>query len=112
MSGKCTFNGDYQFGNLAINNFPSGDVVVCATHSTSACSGDDIYWFDSCSNKEDIKESCPLTCTNNACTCNTDADVDCSGDITNNELITYAQKWVDGDIQREDLSDAIQAWSV
>ena len=39
----------------------------CTPHSSSACYNGDVYWFNSCGNAEDRKESCQLGCTGGAC---------------------------------------------
>jgi len=49
---SCTPQGYYC--NYAIGCIPS----VCTYHSGKTCSGDDIYWVDSCGNLQDVVQHC------------------------------------------------------
>ena len=53
-------------------------------------------------------------CYNGACiqqSCNTDADADCNGAISLTEIHSYGQKWLNSQITRTKVGQAIQAWS-
>ncbi len=39
----------------------------CNSHEYAACFEGDLYWYDSCNNKEDLKEECPNGCENATC---------------------------------------------
>lgn len=41
--------------------------VSCTTHNSEKCYDNDVYWYDSCGNKEDKKEDCVNGCLNNKC---------------------------------------------
>ncbi len=43
------------------------DPENCTSLHRSACFGDHVYWYDSCGNREDKKEYCPLGCSNGEC---------------------------------------------
>jgi len=43
--------------------------------------------------------------------CNTDADADCNGAISLTEIHSYGQKWLNSQITRTKVGQAIQAWS-
>jgi eight-cysteine-cluster-containing protein len=43
------------------------DPENCTSLHRSACFGDHVYWFDSCGNREEKKEYCPLGCSNGEC---------------------------------------------
>ena len=46
----------------------NGQCETCYSHHHSSCVGDDVYWFDSCGNQEELKEDCRLWCYNgNTC---------------------------------------------
>ncbi len=53
------------------------DPENCTSLHRSACFGDHVFWYDSCGNREDKKEYCPLGCSNGECiggrVCDTDA---------------------------------------
>jgi len=41
---------------------------ICTPHLTYSCYGGDVYWYDSCGNREDKKEECgTLTCIGGVC---------------------------------------------
>ena len=66
--------------------------------------------------KSEILQNCPTdyTCSNGACvqqSCNTPADTDCNGVISTLELQTYGQKWLNSQITRTQIGQAIQDWS-
>ena len=110
-SGSCTFTGNYQFGSQSIKTFTSKTVTICTSHSSYACDSGDVYWFNSCSVKEDLKQDCAAGCSGGICSCNTDADTDCNGVISTLELQTYGQKWLNSQITRTQIGQAIQAWA-
>lgn len=39
------------------------DTVICITHFSEGCYNDNVYWFDSCSNREEISETCSESTT-------------------------------------------------
>jgi len=43
------------------------DPEKCESKKRAACFGDHVFWFDSCDNREDKKEYCPLGCSNGKC---------------------------------------------
>lgn len=46
----------------------TGGDCVCASHDHLDCFDDDVYWFDSCGNMEDLSEDCGLTgCDGGVC---------------------------------------------
>ncbi len=58
------------------NKCPSGHICSngscieeCSTQSYKACFGGDVYWYDSCGNREGLAESCSgcLSCSGGAC---------------------------------------------
>ncbi len=66
----------------------------CVSHSTAKCYDDDLYWYDSCSVKEEKNMDCPSGCSDNSCVdlggyC---GDGTCSGNLVflldNEETIT------------------------
>jgi hypothetical protein len=47
----------------------AGHCTACTTHATSNCSNGDVYWWNSCGQRETIRYDCnsTQTCTNGAC---------------------------------------------
>jgi len=45
-------------GCLFTDNFLVNTCVACATHDGFACSDNDVYWFDTCGDREERKEEC------------------------------------------------------
>lgn len=43
------------------------DPDECVSLHSSRCFNDHVYWFDSCGNREEKKEYCPLGCSNGEC---------------------------------------------
>ncbi len=39
----------------------------CAYHSYQQCSGNNLYWYDSCGNQQDLIQYCPNGCSGNSC---------------------------------------------
>ena len=52
------------------------DPSNCTSLHEVECFGDHLYWFDSCGNKEDKKEYCPLGCSNGRCVTGDICDAD------------------------------------
>ena len=84
------------------NGCSNGACLSCNSHASYQCAdNNDVYWYDSCGNKQEMKEDCSIGCLNNACVlniacssssdCGTDGWVGtntCSnGDIWNNYKI-------------------------
>ncbi len=57
----------------------SGNCSLCTTHATSNCSNGDVYWWNSCGVREEIRYDCLVnqTCSAGAC-------VDCTAHATSN----------------------------
>jgi|GEM_PF-588768 len=47
-----------------LNHFRCIDADICVSEYEVRCYDDDLYWYDSCGNKEGMKESCLLGCEN------------------------------------------------
>jgi len=45
----------------------AGDCTPCTTHDYSQCYNGDRWWYDSCNNREDIRESCANGCSSDTC---------------------------------------------
>lgn len=57
-----------------------GDAAeCCCSHTTQACSGEDVYWYDSCGNAEELAESCSDACWHGECVSGT-CDLKLQGD--------------------------------
>ncbi len=54
----------YECDGLCVNDACED----CDSHADERCVGDDLYWYDSCNNKEDLKEQCQYGCLNGQCT--------------------------------------------
>jgi len=46
---------------------PGEGEKTCGYHGEGKCYNDDLYWYDSCGNKEDRKEECELGCVEDRC---------------------------------------------
>ena len=55
-------------GNQTCNNGSCGN--NCTGNSYKQCSGNSIYWYDSCGNRQNFVESCSNGCTNGSCSNN------------------------------------------
>ncbi len=59
-----------ESGNVHCRSFPRDSwCTTCISHSTYKCYNDNIYWYDSCGNVEDIKQSCSVGCVTVASFC-------------------------------------------
>jgi len=62
---------------------PDGDTgeeepVICTPHDNVACYAGDVYWYDSCGNREDMQTECDnCLCDNNACLPDDEYVIDC-----------------------------------
>lgn len=64
-TGSAIFTGQYfVYPDVNYTSFTSQTLQVCSNHASSACDGGHVYWYTSCSDKQDLKQSC----TANACT--------------------------------------------
>jgi len=65
----------FSFGHVDNSSKDANNYVRCvrdecvpASHAGDACDSGDVYWFDSCGDKEEIKEECDdCVCTGNSC---------------------------------------------
>lgn len=39
----------------------------CISHNDVRCTGNGVYWFDSCGNQQELAQACPYGCQNNRC---------------------------------------------
>ncbi|MDP3882830.1 MAG: hypothetical protein Q8Q48_02120, partial [Candidatus Staskawiczbacteria bacterium] len=65
---KTTYLGDH-FSSITLGfTMP----VLCADNATKQCSGNSVYWYDSCGNKQGLYQSCTQnqTCSNGSCVTN------------------------------------------
>ena len=89
--------------------------TACISHSTYKCYSNNIYYYDSCGNREDVKQSCPAGCVTGSSVChtpvcNTEADTNCDGVVDRSELGVYITKWLNNQITRTKLGEVIMAW--
>ena len=89
--------------------------TACISHSTYKCYSNNIYYYDSCGNVEDIKQYCSAGCVTgsfvcNTPVCNTEADTNCDGVVDRSELGVYITKWLNNQITRTKLGEVIMAW--
>src|SRR3989339_451790 len=57
---------------------------ACTSHASQACSGNSVYWYDSCGNKQEVAQTCTANqlCENAECknvVCNTNANCGTNG---------------------------------
>ena len=45
----------------------AADAQSCVYHSYQRCVGNNLYWYDSCGNQQDLAQYCQYGCNNNAC---------------------------------------------
>ena len=113
-SGSCTFTGDYKFGDFPLKTFTTASVQIC---QPLTCAGLG-YNCGSVSNGCGGTINCGTCgigqqCQSNVCfTCNTNADTDCNGIVSRDELGTIINNWVSGTATRDDLGKAITAWAI
>jgi eight-cysteine-cluster-containing protein len=71
----------YKIGTegKTIEKPPEGE---CKSHASYKCDSGNLYWFDSCGNKQDKKEYCQYGCSEKACLgeCKSNAEYRCYGD--------------------------------
>jgi hypothetical protein len=65
---SCGYNQTCNNGSCTNTYVPP--VNNCTYHAYTRCSGNGVYWFDSCGVQEDLYQSCQYnqTCQNNSCT--------------------------------------------
>ena len=73
--------GDRDYNDIVIKVTAT---PICITHFSKKCVDNDIYWFNSCNNKEDLFQACGLNqvCQNAECiniTCATNSDCGTNG---------------------------------
>lgn len=49
-------------GNQYCENGCTANQCICINHTTLSCYNNDVYWYDSCGNREEIKEDCSHRC--------------------------------------------------
>jgi C1A family cysteine protease len=58
LSSSCTYSDSNQIKQACANGCENGQCITCGSHSSFSCNDNDVYWFDSCSAKEEKKEEC------------------------------------------------------
>ncbi len=73
-SGNVNYFSCTVYDNLPVGTSCSsgecdgfGNCVGCASHAYKKCAYDNVYWFDSCDEPEEIYESCEFGCYNSKC---------------------------------------------
>lgn len=85
IASKCIFSGKFKYAGYAEEDIVlySYELWVCGSHSYYKCDMGtwDIYYYDSCYNKQDLKEDCAVGCEAEAttCGCTTHNYVKCDG---------------------------------
>lgn len=66
-----------------------GACVECESHDEKKCSGNNVYWYDSCGDKEEVAEYCSNGCSGSKCVAvECEADSDCS---SSSDFIKYCE---------------------
>jgi len=82
-SGNTCTNPQSGLGCSGTCCASSNDCIPCTSHDYSACYNDDLWWYDSCGSREDMREDCVTGCSSGACTtpqtCSDLGGVDCCG---------------------------------
>ena len=65
----------YFFGILAIFvvlfvTLSTGNVFACTSYSYQQCVGNNLYWYNSCGDQQNLAQYCPNGCYNNSCSYN------------------------------------------
>lgn len=111
-SGACTFIGTYQFTNSDQIAFSNLVLNVCQPATMQSLGKQCGTWSNNCGGT--VSGTCPTGQSCNSAgqclTCRTDADTDCNGAVTTNELINYASKWLSNQITTQQLMSAASAW--
>ena len=126
--GDCDGNTQCNTGLVCVNNvgakygFSSGTDVCektggCTYHASQKCYSNDVYWYDSCGNRETKKEECgTLGCPTGSSSCGSakqcqsNADSNNDGGVDRSELGSYINKWKAGTKTRSTLGKAIMEW--
>lgn len=74
---------EYGGASACTNGCSSGACLVCNTQNSYSCYNGNVHWYDSCNNREGVKEYCSNGCSGNSCTtCNSNAYTSCySGNL-------------------------------
>jgi hypothetical protein len=88
---------------------------TATSHASSKCYSNNIYWYDSYGNVQELKETCTAGCVTGSSSCSssckTEADTNCDGTISRTELGIYITKWLNDEVSREVLGTVMQGWS-
>ncbi len=60
-------NGCYNNSCQNNNNYNYNNYGNCTYHSYEKCSGNGLYWYDSCGNQQDLVQYCSNGCSGNSC---------------------------------------------
>lgn len=91
-----------DFSDASLDSIHSGysgyvrcmDSNICISQHEALCYDDDVYWYDSCFNKENLKESCSFGCENGICKTDpnerwVDPDTGLSWSIMTTDLVAW-----------------------
>ena len=68
---KCSNDGVWEFYESCSSNEKCQDgqcIISCISHYEKKCYNGDVYWYNSCGEREDLVESCDYKCENGRCT--------------------------------------------
>ena len=93
----------------------SGMAYVWTTGTVDAYPDGRMYYYIADKWREspdvvDFKFSVTICSRQTGGTCNTAADIDCNNDVSDSELLAYAQKWLTNQVTDAQLLQAAQAW--
>ena len=73
VDGRMAFDDDYDWGPYSlvvrIPEAAPGTCCACLANDHLACSGGNLYWYDSCGMQVSLAATCECGCTGSACTC-------------------------------------------
>ena len=64
---KAYFLGFLVILTILFTAISAGSVFACTYHTYQQCTGNNLYWYDSCGNQQDLAQYCQNGCYNNSC---------------------------------------------
>ena len=102
--------GSYCSGSSTTVETQSCNTQACCTsHASYSCYNNNIYWYDSCGNREELKSPCTCGCSGTTCTspcCTSHASYSCN----DNDVYWYNSCGTREEIKQECGVNSCDAW--
>jgi hypothetical protein len=111
-SRTISSNNGVEFDVFSLIDEPDNTLSIALIDSQESVSNKYVQFFSSNNNEEILRPYLEVTFGGEVPTCNTEADEDCNGCVSQSEITTYAFNWLNGDptITQSQVTTSASNW--